>query len=192
MTVWAKKTIERFASLKGVRIQYYHSDNGRFADKGFVIHCQEENQTLTYCGVNAHFQNGVAEKKIRNLQEKTRPFLLYAMYNWPRMVIVNLRPYALRHVNDVTNATPNKGEQITPLEKFSSVSVAPKIRHFHSYGSLAYVLDNALQSSQGQFKWSSSDRTWSIPWCIPKSCKIGGIDPEPKNRTCLSQVPCQV
>ena len=70
-TVLAKKTFERYASLKGVRIQRYHADNGHFADKGFVNHSQDENQTLTYCGVNAHFQNGVAEKKIRDLQENT-------------------------------------------------------------------------------------------------------------------------
>ena len=60
-----------------------------------------------------------------------------------------LWPYALRYVNDVVNATPNKGEEIIPLQKFSSVSVAPKLRHFHSFGCPAYVLDNALQSSQG-------------------------------------------
>ena len=70
-TVLAKKTFERYASLKGERIQHYHADNGHFADKGFVNHCQDENQTLTYCGVSAYFQNGVAEKKIRDLQEKT-------------------------------------------------------------------------------------------------------------------------
>ena len=33
------------------------------------------------------------------------------------MIIVNLQPYALRYVNDVANATPNKGEEVTPLEK---------------------------------------------------------------------------
>ena len=69
--VLAKKTFERYASLKGVRIQHYHVDIGCFVDKGFVNHCQDENQTLTYCGVNAPFQNGVAEKKISDLQEKT-------------------------------------------------------------------------------------------------------------------------
>ena len=56
MDIFLLKTIERYASLKGVRIQHYHVDNVCFADKGFVNHCQEENQTLTYCGVNAHFQ----------------------------------------------------------------------------------------------------------------------------------------
>ena len=154
----AKKTFERYASLKGVRIQHYHADNSHFADKDFVNHHQDENQTLTYCGVNAHFQNGVAEKKIRDLQEKKQTCLLYAMRKWPRVIIANLWPYALGYMNDVANATPNKGEEITPLEKFSSVSVAPKLRHFHSFGCPAYVLDNILQGGQGLPKWSSRSR----------------------------------
>ena len=74
------------------------------------------------------------------------------------MIIANLWPYALRYANDVANATPNKGEEITPLEKFSSVSVAPKVRHFHSFGCPTYVLDNPLQSGQGLPKWSSRSR----------------------------------
>ena len=97
-TILAKKTFEKYASLKGVSIQHYHADNDSFADKSFVNHCQEENQTLTYCGVNAHFQNGVAEKKIRDLQEKTRTCLLYAMHNWPRMIIANLWQYAFKEI----------------------------------------------------------------------------------------------
>ena len=66
------------------------------------------------------------------------------MHKWPRMIIANLWPSALRYVDDVANVTPNKGEEVTPLEKFSLVSVAPKIRHFHSFGCPAYVLDNAF------------------------------------------------
>ena len=186
---WLRKLLKRYASLKGVRIQHYHVENGHFADKGFVNHCQDENQTLTYCGVNAYFQNGVAEKKVRDLQEKTWTCLLYAMHKWPRMIIANLWPYALRYVNHVANATPNKGEEITPLEKFSSVSVAPKLRHFHSFGCPAYVLDNALQSGHGQGlpKWSSRSRLGvylgaspnharSVAWIL--SPRTGQVSPQ--------------
>ena len=55
-TVLAKKTFERYAILKGVWIQHYHADSSHFSYKGFVNHCQHENQTLTYCGVNATFK----------------------------------------------------------------------------------------------------------------------------------------
>ena len=46
----------------GVKILHYHADNGQFADNGLIQACKNDNQGLTYCGFNAHFQNGVAEK----------------------------------------------------------------------------------------------------------------------------------
>ena len=64
----AKQSFERFARDIGVKNIHYHADNGRFTDNGFIQACKDNNQGLTYCGVNAHFQNGMAEKRIRDLQ----------------------------------------------------------------------------------------------------------------------------
>jgi hypothetical protein len=64
----AKEAFEAFARNMGVRIQHYHDDNGRFADNGFVNAVNKQQQTISFCGVNAHFQNGIAEKRIRDLQ----------------------------------------------------------------------------------------------------------------------------
>ena len=61
-TVQAKIAFERYSQERGVHIRHYHADNGRFANKGFINNCQLSNQCLTYCGVNDHFQNGIAEK----------------------------------------------------------------------------------------------------------------------------------
>ena len=74
------------------------------------------------------------------------------------MVIICLWPYAMKHANDVTNATPRKGEELSPLEKFSGVQVEPKLRHFHAFGCPMYVLDNTLQSGQGAPKWKHRSR----------------------------------
>ena len=71
---------ERYSQERGVHIQHYHANNGRFADKGFINNCELNNQCLTYCGVNAYFQNGIAEKGIRDLQEATRTSLLYTLH----------------------------------------------------------------------------------------------------------------
>ena len=65
--VQAKIAFERYSEERGVHIRHYHADNGRFADKGFIDNCQLNNQCLTYGGVNAHFQNGIAKKRIRDL-----------------------------------------------------------------------------------------------------------------------------
>ena len=157
-TVHAKHAFEWSAEQQGVKILHYHADIGRFADNAFINDCKTQSQGLSYCGVNAHFPNGVAERRIRDLQEQTRTSMLYAMSKWKKMILICLWPYAMRHANDVANATPKKGEESSPLEKFSGVKVAPKLRHFHAFGCPTYVLDNAIQSGQGVPKWKQRSR----------------------------------
>ena len=132
--------------------------NGHFADNAFIADCKAQRQGLSYCGVNAHFQNGIAECHIRDLQEQTGTSMLYTMNKWKRMVLICLWPYAIRHANDIANATPRKGEEQSPLERFSGVSITPKLHHFHAFGCPTYVLDNALQSGQGSPKWKRCSR----------------------------------
>jgi hypothetical protein len=43
-------------------MKHYHFDNGRFADNAYLDHVTKSGQTTSYCGVNAPFQNGIAEK----------------------------------------------------------------------------------------------------------------------------------
>ena len=71
-TVKAKLAFERFAAKHGIAIKHYHCDNGRFADTAFKLSCEQGRQQLTFCGVNAHFQNGIAERAIRDLSESAR------------------------------------------------------------------------------------------------------------------------
>ena len=83
-TVMAKHAFKRSAEQRGVKIIHYHADNGWFADNTFIQDCQASRQSISYCGVNAHFQNGIAERRIRDLQERTRTSMLYAMNKWKR------------------------------------------------------------------------------------------------------------
>ncbi len=77
-TVEAKQAFEIFAEQHGVQILHYHCNNGRFADNAFKQSCESARQCLTFCGVNAHFQNGIAEKAIHDLRESARKQLLHA------------------------------------------------------------------------------------------------------------------
>ena len=63
-TVAAKRAFESYAAEHGVRISHYHCDNGRFAKKLFMNSCELNGQKVAFCGVNAHFQNVIAEKSI--------------------------------------------------------------------------------------------------------------------------------
>ncbi|KAL7485090.1 hypothetical protein ACHAW6_010683 [Cyclotella cf. meneghiniana] len=102
-TIKAKQAFEQFAANHFVTIEHYHADNGRFADNAFINHCSQRQQRLTYCGVNAHFQNGLAERAIRDITEVGRKQLLHAMARWPQVVDLALWPYALRYAVHIFN-----------------------------------------------------------------------------------------
>ena len=72
-TVQAKHAFERSSEQRGVKIKLYHADNGRFADNAFIQDCKTQGQSISYCGVNAHFQIGIAERRIRDLQNRPGP-----------------------------------------------------------------------------------------------------------------------
>jgi hypothetical protein len=66
-TLQAKLDFKTMAERLGVKIRNYHINNGRFTENGFVLHSKTKGQGLTYCGVHTNFQNGIAERKIRDL-----------------------------------------------------------------------------------------------------------------------------
>ena len=89
-TLAAKQAFERYVAQHGVRIAHYHCDNGRFAEKLFMNSCELNGQQVAFCGVNAHFQNGIAEKSIRDITEARRKMLLHAKMIWPRAIDLSL------------------------------------------------------------------------------------------------------
>ena len=48
-TLEAKNSFERDAMTRGVTIQGYHADNGRFAEHSFKEDCRNKLQRLTFC-----------------------------------------------------------------------------------------------------------------------------------------------
>jgi hypothetical protein len=99
-----------------VTINHYHADNGRFGDNAFMQLVAKSGQTIYFCGVNAHFQNGIAEKRICDLSEQARKQLLHAKARWPEAIEINLWPYAIRNANDIRNTVANKENGSSPLE----------------------------------------------------------------------------
>ena len=60
-TLTAKLAFEQYAAEHGVKILHYHCNNGRSHDNAFQQACHEARQQLTFCEVNSHFQNSIAE-----------------------------------------------------------------------------------------------------------------------------------
>jgi transposase InsO family protein len=107
-TLEGKIALEQYSKDRGVTIQtYYHADNRIFRAHKWVEACKNKGQSLTFAGVNAHHQNGMAERRIRTLQEHARTMLIHANQRWPKCVTANLWPYTLRMANAVLNETPN-------------------------------------------------------------------------------------
>ena len=107
-----------------------------------------------HCGFGAHFQNGRAEKQIRDLREIARKLLIHGMARWPHAITVNLWPYALRTANDQMNLIQIDLQGKSRIEKFSQVQVAARLKDFHTWGCPVFVLDGRLQSDPGGVpKW---------------------------------------
>jgi hypothetical protein len=114
-----KQAFEKFAADCGVRILHYHCDNGQFADNAWKQSCKASRQRLTFCGVNAHFQNGIAERAIWDLLESAHKQLLHARAHWPAAVHFALRPYALCNATLLHNSLPVLEDGTSRLELFS-------------------------------------------------------------------------
>ncbi len=66
-TLVAKFCFERHANNGGVNNNSYQASNGCFADIGFQQAIKEANQTITFCAVEAHHQNGIVKRQIKSL-----------------------------------------------------------------------------------------------------------------------------
>ncbi len=124
-TIVAKEAFERFASRHNVKIKHYHCDNGIFASKKFRAAVEDANQTMTFCAVNAHHQNGVAERRIQDLTDRARAMLVNARHKKP-FATDNLWPFALRHASEIDRTIPKRANIKSPLEIFADVDVRPK------------------------------------------------------------------
>jgi hypothetical protein len=89
----AKHSFELHASQHNRYVKCYHTDNGIFSSKEFRAHCTQQKQHFRYCGVNAHHQNGIAERNIRSITERARTMLIHAMIKWPDIISENLWPF---------------------------------------------------------------------------------------------------
>jgi hypothetical protein len=120
-TLVAKLAFEQYAAEHGVKILHYNCNNGHFHDNAFQQACHETRQQLTFCGVNAHFQNGITKQAIQDLSESAWTQLLHAHAHWPEAVHFALWPYALSNAAYLHNNLPVLEDGTSRLELFSSI-----------------------------------------------------------------------
>ena len=159
-TLVAKKAFEKHAEVRGVIIKGCHADNGIFRANAWVKQCRVQGQALTFAGVNAHHQNGIAERRTRELQDLTRTSLIHATHRWPQCVTANLWPYAVRIADEDVNDTPSMqdSQRRTPQQIFSGTVVHANPKHRKHFGCPVFALDNALQGKRPFHKWKKRAR----------------------------------
>ncbi len=129
-----------------------------FTSKDFCTHCTHQRQRLTFCGVNAHHQNGITERHIRSITERACSMLIHAMISWPDIISEQLWPFALQLAMDLHNHTPGSSG-LSPLEIISGVkSLSPTIRDFHPFGCPIFVLHPSLQQGHKIPRWKPRSR----------------------------------
>ena len=77
-TIAAKEAFEAHSASCGVTIESYRADNGHFTKKGFGDSIDDARQTIDFCALGAHHQNGVSERHNQRLTSRVRTILLHA------------------------------------------------------------------------------------------------------------------
>lgn len=162
-TIDGKINLERFATRYDVKLKHIRCDNGTFRSKAFVQHVKKCDQDISFCGVNAHHQNGIAERYIRTIVERGRTNFIHAATKWPSKLPDELWTFAMNHAVHQWNNTPRpdlnfftpneifKGEVHRSIDESSENPKASPIdlsRDFHPFGCPVYVLEEALQEGQ--------------------------------------------
>ena len=158
-TLQGKEAFEQYSKDHGVTIWAYHTGNGIFKAYQWVEACQQNGQGLIFAGVNAHHQNGIAERKIRSLQELARTMLLHANKRWPQAISTNLWPYAIHMANNVMNKTTHMQDPKKGLDnKYFKKLQFKQIQNTGSHSvvqSMSWIKDYRLDqfSTNGNREW---------------------------------------
>jgi hypothetical protein len=85
-TLLAKLAFKKLCSKADCSVEHYQADNGQFSDNEFLAACNNLNQTIEFCRVGAHHQNGIVKNRNKQLTQTARVLLLHGMRMWPQMV----------------------------------------------------------------------------------------------------------
>ena len=83
----------------------------------------QNNQIITFCGVGSHHQNGIAERKIKDLMLCARTMLLHAKRMLPKYISTILWPIALKCAEDQMNTNlVHRADGQTPYQTLTGLN----------------------------------------------------------------------
>ena len=150
----AKNAYERVLSGFGHKVERYHADNGRFAEKVFVQDVKDKQQNITFCGVGSHHQNGIAERRIKTLGEDARTMLAHGAHLWPEVVNKRLWTFAYKAACRARNEFKLDENLLSPMEKITGIKNKQSVKNEHPLFCPVYTLHKKLQGGIGGIpKW---------------------------------------
>lgn len=159
-TVQKKHEFERYAKENGVLIRQYHTDNHPFTSESFLADLEIQNQSISYSGVGAHHQNGVAERALQTTTKWALAMMMHQLVHWPTQFDPALWPFALEHAVHIWNNMPRERAGLTPNELFAGIKIPQNdaILRSRVWGCPVYVLDPKLQDGKKLPKWKKRSR----------------------------------
>ena len=138
-TLAAKHEFEHLAANRGVKIKHYNADNGKFAEKSFMLDIKRCMQRVTFCGVGSHHQNGISDNAIQQLTLISRTLLVHSQCYWPEYITTMLWPFALKAAQGRINQLNMNLDEKTPDTRFSGVAAHHiQLKDFHTFGCPCY------------------------------------------------------
>lgn len=116
-------------------------------------------QTITFSGVGAHHQNGIAERAIQTISNMARANMVHATLHWPDHSFISLWPLVMNYAIWIYNQIPPSGAGWSPEELWSRTKTPHSgLPCAHVFGCPVYVLDPKLQDGKKIPKWKSGAR----------------------------------
>jgi hypothetical protein len=117
-------------------------------------------------GVNAHFQNGVSERWIRDLPDRAWTSLLHAKERWSKAISVHLWP--MLSGTETTSTTPlRKSQKGAPDRNLLQHDCQTSIKALSRF-LLPNILSHSLQGGKSQPKW---EQCWELVVYLGRSPK---------------------
>ena len=104
------------------------------------------NLLITFCAVGAHHQNGIVERRIKELTLIARTLLVHAVRHCPGYITTMMWPFALKEAAYRLNKLTIGDDGRSNEARFVGINVdfiQPSL--FHTFGSPCFALDARLQ-----------------------------------------------
>ena len=138
-TIEAKRACESELRKHAREVRHYHEDNGTCAVAKCKQEVQDQRQTLIFCGVGSHRQNGKAENRIKIICNPARCMLIHAMDRLPEVITQALWPFTISLAVDIRNKHKKNKEGSSLIEKLTGVEQSFELCDDHALGCPAHV-----------------------------------------------------